>query len=104
MYPTGLLHSLPVIGEMSSSNVNSTCVCESGFRRGARQWTKTSEPIMFCYSTPFKCSSLPFCIRWRLVRFIAGPDVSAVQPVFVLIGRVKVISLDIMGYFLTQII
>lgn len=32
---------------------------------------KTSEPIVFCYSTPFKCSSLPFWIWWRLVRLMA---------------------------------
>lgn len=66
------LSSLPVIGEMSSTDVNITWVCESGFLQGARKWMKTSEPIMFCYSTPFKCSSLPFRIRRRLVRLIAG--------------------------------
>lgn len=33
---------------------------------------KTSKPIMFCYSTAFKCSSLLFWIRWRLWRLIAG--------------------------------
>lgn len=108
-----MLSSLPVIGEMSSTNVNITCVCESGLLQGARKWMKTSEPIMFCYSTPFKCSSLPFCIRQRLVRLIAGPTgsqsgagcalvaVKLHKPVFVLSGWLKVI---VLGYFPTLII
>lgn len=75
---TGLfaLSSLPAIGEMSSADVNITRVRESGFLRGARKLVKKnpSEPIMFCYSRPlFKCSSLPFWIRRRLARWIAGP-------------------------------
>lgn len=64
--------SLPVIGKMSSTNINITWVCESAFLQGARKWMKTWEPIMFCYSSPFTCSSLAFCIRRRLARLIAG--------------------------------
>lgn len=71
--PPLAFHALIVIGEMSSSNVNITLVCESGFLQGARKWIKTSEPIVFCHTTPFKCSSLPFWIWWRLLRLMAGP-------------------------------
>ena len=104
------LSSLPLIGEMSSTNVNITWVRESGFLQGARKWMKTSEPIMFCYSTPFKWSFLPLWIRQRLGRLIERcrlcPCRSAVTEtcLFVLFGRENTIVFDMMLYFPTQII
>lgn len=110
------LSSLPVIGEMSSTNVNISWLCESGFLQGARKWMKTSEPIMFCYSPPFKCSSLNFLnqteagevdsrLDWMSEWSSWGSLVySYTNLFFLLFGWVNVIVLDIMSCFLTQII
>lgn len=69
-----MLSPLPEIVEMSSTNVNITLVCESGFLQGARKWMKTSEPIVFCHRTPFKCSSSTFPIVMKVLRLIEGLD------------------------------
>lgn len=59
---------------MSSTTVNITSVCESGFLRGARKWMKTSEPIVFCHRTPFKCSSPTSPIAMKVRRLTESPD------------------------------
>lgn len=69
-----MLSPLPEIVEMSSTNVNITLVCESGFLQGASKWMKTSEPIVFCHRTPFKCSSSTFPIVMKVLRLREGPD------------------------------
>lgn len=59
---------------MSSPTVNITWVCESGFLRGGRKWMKTSELIVFCHRTLFKCSSPTFPIGMKVQRLTESPN------------------------------
>lgn len=111
-----MLSSLPVIGEMSSTNVNITWVCESGFLQGARKWMKTSEPIMFCYSPPLsavlylsesdEAGEVDSRPDWMSERCRKCPCCSAVTEtcLCVLFGWVNVKVLNKMWCFLTQMI
>lgn len=49
-------------------------LCESGFLQGVRKWMKTSELIVFCHRTPFKCSSPTFAIGMKVWRLTERPN------------------------------
>lgn len=51
------LSSLQVIGEMSSTNVNITWVCESGFFREPENGWKHQSPSCFVTAGPTRCRS-----------------------------------------------
>lgn len=72
--PSRTRPSLPEIVEMSSTTVDITWVCESGFLQGARKWTKTSELIVFCHRAPFKCSSPTFPIGMKVRWLTESPN------------------------------
>lgn len=66
------------LSDRDSWNVKHNCqyhLCPwEWFPWGTRKWMKTSEPIVFCHRTPFKCSSPTFPIGMKVRRLTESPD------------------------------